>query len=123
MVMKRVYIAAPFNQRDEAKRVREILFKNGMISTSRWIDTHLSELDLLTRADRIREALADLEDVRKAQELVYIGKGRSTSGGCDIELGYALAEGMKVWFVGKPFSIFHDHPQITIVERAEDVHA
>ena len=121
--MKKVYIACPFNERDEAKRVRDILLTKGITSTSRWIDTHLTELDLLSDADREREALADIADVQRAEEFVYIAKGQSTSGGRDIELGYALAEGMKVWFIGEPFSIFHYHPQITIVAEVEDVHS
>ena len=120
MDLKSVYIAAPFDWRVKARRARAVLEAKGITSTSTWIDNHLEEEDVITPEAKWREAKCDLLDVHRADEFVLLN-GPSTSGGLHVELGFALANGKKIWLVGKPSTIFHYHPNITIVENVEEI--
>lgn len=110
-----VYIAAPFVRRDVAKAHREILAKNGVLSTATWLDTHLS--DYTTPPDILRrEALEDLLDIHRADGFVLLDYWKGEGRGMFVELGFALAKGKPVWVVGAENNcIFYHHPNVRVV--------
>lgn len=104
------YLAAPFVERALALTVREFLATKGYTCTSRWLDTHLGES--IDDAAKGREAREDLQDIQRAQLFILLNSFPCSNGRA-IETGYALAEGMRVWVVGPPSSIFHYLPAVT----------
>jgi nucleoside 2-deoxyribosyltransferase len=122
----KLYIATSFRNREQARIMRDLLQGFGHVITSRWIDTHLEEIDVLTPARQGQEALEDLEDVAAADGVVFVNNTDipSTSGGMHVEMGYALALGKPVYIVGPRTSVFHYHPLVvggrTLVVGAAD---
>lgn len=129
-----VYLAGPYAARDTLAAYAHELMDVGYRVRCRWLDgTH--ELGPegpaveAARADRIRWAREDLQDVGGADILVSFTAAavlpvteqhRGKSGGRHIETGYALALGKKVILVGEPENVFHWLPE---VERHTDWHA
>ena len=114
----KVYIAAPFNRREEAREARNILMTKGYKSVSRWIDTHLTEK--ISEKQKRAEALEDFRDIQSAGLMILLN-GKSTAGGMHVEMGYALSEGIPIFLVGKPSSVFHHLPQVTCFKSVEDI--
>lgn len=114
----KVYIAAPFNRREEARSARNVLMKKGYVSVSRWIDNHLTEK--ISDQQKRTEALEDIKDIQKSMRMIFIN-GKSTAGGMHVEMGYALSEGIPIYLVGKPSSVFHHLPQVTCFNCVEDI--
>lgn len=107
--MIRVYVAAPFVCKAEAKLVRSELQSHGFDVTSRWIDNHHATE---VQADDLMnlEANVDLEDICASDALVlvhYPDIAKLGSGGKHFETGYAVALGIPVFVLGKPTSVFH----------------
>lgn len=115
------YIAAPFNRREEAREARRQLAAIGIQSNARWIDSHNEGYDSPKRV-MSQAALEDLDDVARADMLVYLagfpGEGR---GGKDVEMGYAIGRGKRVVVVGEPYHVFHYLPQVQTVGRISDI--
>jgi len=109
-----IYIAGPFDQRDQAKLVKDALEKEGHVVTSTWITSHLDALDEIDPETAEREALHDLLAIRRADLVVFLN-GQSTSGGMHVEMGYAIAAGKPILLVGEPTSIFHHLKSVRVI--------
>lgn len=114
--MPRVYIAAPYELREEAKRIRLDLIARGFIVTSRW----------LTQTDENGDEFArmDLADVAAADVLLALNPAdfaNKGTGGRHVELGYALALGKEVAVVGVRSNIFHYLSDVRIIASAEEL--
>src|SRR3990167_9667545 len=111
----RVYIAAPFPRKKEARAAKALLEKEGFIVTSRWIDLHgdVDKLDPSVQSYLEEQSLNDVEDVFDADVLVLLNIEKSE--GKATECGLALAEGIPVILVGERTNIFHWLPVITKV--------
>lgn len=113
----RVYIAAPFIQREAAKAARYLIQKKGHVSIARWIDTHLEEGDLLTPETKAQEALEDIQDILQS-DAVLILDDFPCSMGRHFEMGFAYGMGIPIYVVGRPWHIFH---QVAVaLDRVDD---
>jgi hypothetical protein len=105
----RLYVAAPFVERAEAKRIKAALQAAGHKVTSRWIDDHpgTSNAEWIDDAAKGRqEAKEDIQDIQAAQGFVLLNNYEHSTGRA-IETGYALSEGMPIYILGRPTSGFH----------------
>lgn len=105
----KIYLAASFDSKASMREHRTLAESFGHKVTSTWID--LPD-DMPLMSDRLdcekgQVARGDLNDIDQAQALVYFAGGSTTTGGKNIELGYALAKGMRIILVGDKSSVFH----------------
>jgi nucleoside 2-deoxyribosyltransferase len=117
----RVYLAGPFASRPILALARTELQQIGWTVSSRWPDS-TEDSDTDTSAEvQAQAAVADLEDIRQASDLVVVFTAQSVglrpavSGGRHVETGYALALRLPVIVVGEPENVFHHLPQVTVV--------
>lgn len=113
----RVYLAAPYQSRDQIKTYGQELERIGFTVTSSWLDekhdinegttgaaTELSTQEVATHA------AADLADIDRSQLLVLFTEaavGHRGGGGRHVETGYAIAKTIPVLVVGEPENVFH----------------
>jgi hypothetical protein len=111
----RVYVAAPWKQREAAREVAYRLIVAGLLVTSRWLWSH-GDTDDPTLLNI--EAHHDLEDVRQAQIMLVLNLEMSE--GKATEQGIALERGMHIIGVGRPTQIFHHHENYEWVANVDD---
>lgn len=121
----KVYVAAPWAQKDYAKQVRDQLVAAGIECTSRWVDfkestpgNGMSEHP----NTMIQEAQNDFDDVKRADGLLLLNmqpRGSETSGKA-VETGLALAWGKRVVMVGEPTNVFHHLSEIWWVDSVNE---
>ena len=104
----KVYIAAPWVRREEAKAVGERLVAAGHEVTSRWF-THVGDPNDSTGVamdpqEVRRQAIEDIADVYRADALVVLNLEKSE--GKAVETGLALSQGLPIISVGKRSNIF-----------------
>jgi len=100
------YLAAPFGEKEEARRVRERMNAAlGWECTSTWIDNHNTDFAALSDGSAVKEAHADIDDLFEAECMVFLNLG--VSEGKMFELGVAISDGIPIYFIGKPTHIFH----------------
>lgn len=116
-----VYIAAPFDQREQARELKDLVEAAGHITTSTWITAHLNTLDEISVEVARDEAYLDLEAVGRCELIILLNRGVSTSGGMHLEVGYGLAKSKGLLIVGEPSNIFHHLPNIYCVKSIHDV--
>lgn len=121
---ERIYIAGRFSRRHEFKRLAEALTANGHAVTSRWLysEDHHADLGENPRGAALA-AVEDLEDVRGATVCIAFTEepgARQGRGGRHVEVGAALALGIRLIVVGSPEHIFHVMPDATHVATAEE---
>lgn len=112
----KVYIAAPYQLRDNAIRAMNTLHAMGHIVTSCWL--------LEAEDDGPDSAQKDLDDIAAADALVLLHPEewhQKGTGGRHVEFGYALALGKKIILLGQRTNNFHRLPSIRVVERLEDL--
>lgn len=118
-----IYIAGPFKRREDLFLIREQLAQRHIESTSRWLDSHLSDYDCPVSVLR-QEALEDLLDIHRADAFLlvnpeeWVNEGR---GGKHIEFGYALAKGRAMYVMGVASSIFHHHPNVKVIQDISEI--
>jgi len=104
----KVYIAAPWVRREEAKAVGEQLVAAGHDITSRWFqhqgDPNDSTGSALDPKEVRRQAREDISDVFRADALVVLNLEKSE--GKAVETGIAIALDTPVISVGKRSNIF-----------------
>ena len=103
----KVYIAAALDNKNEALRLREELWRHGHTITSRWLDSVEGESAEERALDSQCHnwATRDIVDIYAADMLVLLSGGRST-GGRHVELGIALNSEMRLVLIGTPSNIF-----------------
>lgn len=107
----KIYTAAPWQLRDEARRTAAALIHHGHIVTSRW----LQEGDI----ENHETAQMDLDDIDAADALLAINPLRYAkigTGGRHVEFGYALARGKRLFIRGVRSNIFHHHERVHMIE-------
>lgn len=121
----RFYVAARWDDRDEAIKIKAALEKHKLIVTSTWLTPHdnqsMDALKAKTNAtDEARQkAIKDFEDIDAADiYLVYSPKSshRNGTGGKHVEAGYAMAKGKVCFLIGERENIFHYHPMFRCVD-------
>ena len=113
-----VYLAARYSRRPEMRVISEILEHNGISVTSRWLDETISpesQLSDVTPSFCLGTALADLEDIRQADTMVFFSEDPTVGtprGGRHFEMGYACGIGKRLVVVGGEENIFHYLPGV-----------
>lgn len=119
-----VYLAARYSRRGELANCRAALASFGYIVTSRWLDGdhELTPDDrdgaASAQADddsRLRFALEDWQDLRSAETLIAFTEEPRTHngrGGRHVELGAALALGLRTIVCGPRENVFCHLPQV-----------
>jgi nucleoside 2-deoxyribosyltransferase len=119
----KVYIAGPFNTKDQRRQDARVLEEYGVIVTSRWMyETvpHTASIKDLPDAYHAETATADLEDIARAdallmfiptdKELVDTPLRTASRGGRHFEMGYACAKGKPIFVIGPKENVFHFLP-------------
>lgn len=111
--MKRVYLAARYDRRDELREYREILTSYGIEVTSRWLDETEplnSQMGQHSEDFYILTARIDLEDVDDADTIIFFSEDPLVGyrrGGRHVEYGYALKGGKDIIVIGPKENVFH----------------
>ena len=108
---KRLYLAAPFSDREKMEAVADFLAALGYVITASWV---YGGEDGLTRE---QIATLDLEDVDACDALVSFTFPRGTltsGGGRHVEFGYALARGKRCIVIGTRENVFHHAPGVEV---------
>lgn len=104
----KVYLAAPWVRKDDAKTAAERLRQAGIEVTSNWLEHEGSKTDstgITSPLAHIQEqALQDIKDVQRADYLVVLNLERSE--GKAVETGVAIAGRIPVISVGARSNIF-----------------
>lgn len=112
----KIYIAAPFELRDEAIAAGQVLKARGHEITSTWLRDPGVNDDIWARID--------LGDVKRADALVLLNPEdyrNSGTGGRHAEFGYAIALGKRLVVVGVRSNIFHQLSYVRVIEKIEDI--
>jgi hypothetical protein len=110
----RVYVAAPWVRREEAREAAQQIANAGFEITSRWLTAHAETDDPALLA---QEAQHDIDDVRLANAIVLLNLEKSE--GKAVETGIALALRRFVVMIGEPSNVFHHLPQIKRVSSLD----
>jgi nucleoside 2-deoxyribosyltransferase len=100
----RVYLAAPYADRERMETIARRLQSKGIEITARWVFGNEEGLTRPAIADM------DLADVDACDTLVSFTFPRgtpSTGGGRHVEFGYALARGKTLVNIGHQENVFH----------------
>lgn len=114
MPLVRVYIAAPYQLKDEALALRRRLILLGVYVTARWL--------LETEENSARSAQLCLDDVDDAAIVLAISPeawANRGTGGRHVELGYAIARGKRVIVIGHRTNVFHYHAEIEVADTVD----
>lgn len=126
MKLPKIYVAAPWADRELAKEAKLKLEADGFEVTSRWIEKHLPKPSDQSglgydRVILIQEAGHDVEDVFNADIVILLNtqkRGEETSGKA-VETGMAMAWMKPVIVVGEISNIFHYlMPVVTTLDEA-----
>ena len=110
----RVYIAAPYNCKQEAKQLEKYLLDRNIEVMSKW---HNQEPML----DQRKAAMLDLDDLGQANTLILL-ELPDGQGGKDREFGWALHAGYALIVVSEqgPNCVFDNLDEVVVVENTYD---
>lgn len=111
----KIYVAAPWVERELASKVAALLTEKGHTVTHNWWDHDVPGME----EEKLAECAGqDYEAVYNADKFILLNtqKMGAESTGKAVETGLALAWGIPVIMVGKWTNIFHLMPQVTRVE-------
>ena len=111
----RVYVAAPWVRRNEAREAAYQLIEAGHVVTCRWLTVHGGD----DRPERLRqEADNDLSDLLNSDIMLLLNLEKSE--GKAVETGFAIATGMDIIAVGQPSNVFHYLPEVIWVDSVDE---
>lgn len=113
----RLYLAAPWSQRDQARIMSQKLMEAGHIVTATWFNQEPTDDPAMLR----EFALRDIEELFSANMLILINsqkRGEETSGKA-VETGLAIATLKGIIIVGERSNIFH-YLNMPIVDSIEE---
>jgi len=100
-----IYIAAKFEMRPVLRALVPQIRSLGHAITATWIsreEMHLPQSMI---------AIDDLDGIEEA-DLLILDSTFSGGSGREVELGYALAKGKRIWMIGPAVNVFHHHQDI-----------
>jgi hypothetical protein len=123
--MLKVYLAAPYSQKNSIRLCADELREGGVTVTSSWLDeifaptVQMAEIPAETHRNF---AIRDVKDVRDAQILVFFNDPNAIRAGRHVEFGIAIGIGLTrkipVFVVGVEYeNLFHHLPQVTHFEN------
>lgn len=117
--MTAVYLGARFDRRSQfLGQIVPPLQSSGHIITSSWLNetpgTSVLGMEELTKrpALGVPPALACLQDIDRADQVVIFTIWPSSTGGYDVELGYALGKHKPLTIVGPRRNVFQALPHL-----------
>lgn len=110
--MTRVYLAAPWTHRAEARLARDLLMAAGYDVPCRWLDVDE------TKTTQDDEAINDWNDLLSCDAFVVLNLAKSEGKAC--ETGIALLAGMPVISIGQGCNIFLKLPRVRRVETLHE---
>jgi nucleoside 2-deoxyribosyltransferase len=115
--MMRVYVAAPWAHKLDARVVVKQLRDAGVRVSSRWIEREETEYECAPELMR-SEAQRDIEDIIDSHALLYLNLAKSE--GKATELGMAIWRGIPIYCVGgTQNNVFLHLPEITHLASVE----
>lgn len=111
----KIYIAAPWVRRREARLAADLVEAAGHTVVSRWLTLHGDSTDPAVLA---QEAQNDIDDLCEANALVLLNYEKSE--GKAVETGIALAVAMPIIVVGKRSNIFHYLRDVILVDTLDE---
>lgn len=102
-----VYIAGKFSAQARLREIRGRIRQAHILVTSSWMDEVAGEYPV-PRQRALNTGSADLREVSMADLLILDTLDVSETGGREVEFGFALAQGTRVWLVGPVRNIFHE---------------
>lgn len=120
----KVYVAARYDDMKKAEEIKEALQSRGFITTSRWSTGYQEEKKKMSEAYKRWCAMADLEDLDKADIIVFYSPkkwSRIGSGGRHWEVGYAWGHGKRIYILGSRCNIFHSLPRVYSATNLPDL--
>lgn len=110
-----IYLACRWSRREEVLGYANELKALEIETTSRWLTDpeHRLSADGDGQAFNTKLAGHDVEDVTKAQALVYFAPG-GTRGGSHVEFGMALAQRKRLFWIGEREHVFSFMPQVNV---------
>lgn len=126
----KIYLAAPFEDRDEMLELKARLEKAGCVVTSTWLtpadgnDNNMASMQNKFGECRCR-AIKDIEDILESNVLV-LRKPKAkhrvpTTGGHHVEVGICIGTGKPVVLYGDRENVFHYLPQVQVAETFLDL--
>ena len=102
-----VYIAGKWEARERLQAIAQELRVHGYRVTSSWLDHPLAQGYLVDNG--VDEGVKDLDEIDASNVFVLDTLDEGATGGREVELGYALAEGSNrlLIIVGPSRNIFH----------------
>jgi nucleoside 2-deoxyribosyltransferase len=114
----RIYLAASFKAQEAMKARRDGLHAAGYKVTSRWLDV---ERVAPGDVQSTHHGISDLEDIQSSDIVIIDTNEPTTTGGFNVELGYALGQGIPVLYTGPRVNIFFGHPGVTHYTEWSDI--
>jgi len=107
------YLAGRFSRQANLRLLRDEIVQNGHRCVASWLDVKETEEGIKDGNGYIREqtrrfSRADLQDVEMCDMFILCDDGYPSSGGRNVEFGYALALGKHIVRVGPASNIFTD---------------
>lgn len=126
----KIYLASPFEDREEMLVLKQMLEARGAIVTSTWLTpADGNESNMATIADKFHEcrtrALKDIEDIVSA-DVVVLRKPKDkhrvpTTGGHHVETGICIGIGKPIVVYGARENVFHYLPLVKVVGTFDDL--
>ena len=112
----RVYVAAPFSKRKQARKLADQLKDVGITVTSSWVyprdDIDEDAVNAGTAPDQAKLcANTDLRDLAAANALIQLNY-KNLGVGAHVEFGIALAQSKNVYLIGPQTTVFHYLPEV-----------
>lgn len=121
----KIYVAAPWTEREAARHAKQALEAEGWTVTSRWIDDHPASPSTASAHSPeafAKEAWHDVQDVRAAHVLLLLNsqkRGEETSGKA-VETGIAIEREIPIILLGNWSNVFHFLGNVTWVPTLDE---
>ena len=119
----KVYVAAPWINKDEARAAAERLEAAGHTITKRWwehreVPGYLTD-DHSNDAELTQQAIEDVDGVLASHVFVLLNLGKSE--GKAVETGIAIMQNLPIFVIGGKSNLFHYFPGVREVDTLDDV--
>lgn len=126
----KIYVAAPWAEKQCARKAATVLTEAGHVITSDWLNEgerdygngYYGALDHRCSdhaVDLQERAIQDISDIRQSEAMVLLNAHKSE--GKTVETGMAIILGIPVFVVGKPTNVFHYLDLVRCYDSLEEV--
>ena len=101
--MTTIYLASNWDSKPRMRALRDQIQLRGHTVLSSWLDDPTTEYIV----DSPNDARNDLDEIRRCDLLICDTAESSSTGGREVEIGYAMGHRVSVWIIGPQRNIFH----------------